>query len=158
MAGKGWGTCLKTEEKTGSEREERGFTAEKLERWPDFNQADSLVSEMVLTAEPMLTSQVQDQDRSRWADPPGPDLSSQTGHQSCCVSPCTSNAVPRSLYYDYNPAIKSYSRSMRSQLANEWESTLGLCVDFKAQSWTLAKADTRLLLSSCPVTGRECGA
>lgn len=31
----------------------------------DFIQADSLVSEMVLTAEPMLTSQVQDQDGSR---------------------------------------------------------------------------------------------
>ena len=57
---------------------------------------------------------------------------------------------PQSLYYDCNPAIKSYSCSMRSQL-NEWESTLCLCVAYKPQSWTRAKTDTRLLPSSCPL-------
>lgn len=98
----------------------------------------------------VLTSQVRYRDGWRWVDPPGPGPSSQTGHQSGRVSLHARNTVPQFLYYDCNPAIKSYSCSMRSQL-NEWESTLCLCVSYKPQIWTRAKTDTWLLPSSCPL-------
>ena len=85
--------------------------------------------------------------RLGWPDTPGPGLCSQTRHQSRWISLRTCNLVPKSLYYDYNPAIKSYGHSMRSQLTNEWESTFCLCVDLshKTGHWP------GLMFDSCPL-------
>lgn len=150
MAGKGLNSRCK-KENTGSDSKEGGFYCWKYWRgdW-DFIQADNLVSgdglnSWVRSQHNVWPAKSWTRDVSWWADTSGSGLSCQTGHQSCYVSRHACNTVPQSLYYDCNPAIKSYSHSMSSQLANEWESTCSLCVDFKPQSWTLAKADTWLL-------------
>lgn len=87
----------------------------------------------------------QDQLKSRWVGPPGSGLSAQTGTRAPEPPSQPVMSSPPVLYYDYNPPIKSRSRRMRSRLTNERESTLWLCVDFRPQSWTPAKADTWLL-------------
>lgn len=126
----------------------------------DFFQADRFaVREMVETAEE-VTSLCGPWTFSDWSRPGQAGVMGYTGDTLVYTHRQDTRAAwspsmlvtqsPTPLYYDCNPAIKSYGHSMRSQLTNELERTLHLRIDLnpRAEHWAGLISDSCLPITS----------